>query len=119
MSLIQTDDPMGDAPAIRVMENALLPNEFTHHQQFLIPVPASSQKACPTGDQGIDAGQIPLQMAELLFDRLAGLADARPLLLLLCRSLRLGPRQGTAAVLSCGVSGAFGHRAFKPMKNWR
>lgn len=80
MSLAQTDDPVGNAPAIRVIENALLANEFTHHQQFLIPVTTCRQQACPTGDQGIDADQVALHMAELLFDRLADLADARPLL---------------------------------------
>ena len=81
MGLVQTDDPVGNTPAIRVIENALLANAFTHHQQFLIPVTTCHKQACPTCDQGIDADQVALQMAELLFDRPADLADARALLL--------------------------------------
>ena len=40
---------------------------------------ACGKKAATASDQGINAGQIPLQMAQLLLNGLADLADARPL----------------------------------------
>lgn len=76
--------------------------------KLLVDMPFGGQKAPTTSDQGINSRQIPLEIAKLLLDRLADLAGPGPLLLLLRRSLRLGPMQETAASPVCGVYAACG-----------
>jgi hypothetical protein len=44
-------------------------------------MPSSGQKADTTGDQGVNARQIPLEVAKLLLDGLADLVDTGSLLL--------------------------------------
>jgi hypothetical protein len=48
---------------------------------IMAQVSVSCETACSIDDQGIDAGQIAIQMTELLLDDLTDLADLRPLLL--------------------------------------
>ena len=107
MCLIETDDATRDTSAVCVIENGLLADQLADHKQFLIDVPSSGQKAATTSDQGVDAREISLQVAELLLDRLADLVDTRSLLLLLRRSLRLGPMHETAASPASGAYAAY------------
>ena len=53
-------------------------------------MPACGKKAATASDQGINTGQIPLQMAQLLLNALANLVDARPLLFGHCKKLLPG-----------------------------
>lgn len=39
--IAEADGPVRNAPAIKVIKNALLENQFTGQQQFLVPVPTS------------------------------------------------------------------------------
>ena len=94
-SLAETNNSIRDAAAVRVVENSLLTNQFTDYQQLLVQVPAGHQKAGSAGDQGIDTGQVSAADGKAVY-RLADLIDARPLLLVVSRSLRLGPQQETA-----------------------
>jgi hypothetical protein len=101
-------DAIRDAPAVCVIENGLLADQLTDHQQLLVNMSSGGQKAATTSDKGVNAREVSLQVAELLIDGLAYLADTGPLLLLLRRSLRLRPQQETAASLFCGVYAACG-----------
>ena len=69
-----------------MIENGLLSDQLADHQQLLVDVPSSGQKAAATSDQGVNARQIPLEMAKLLLDRLADLADTGPLFLATARN---------------------------------
>jgi len=91
-----------------VIENGLLSDQLADHQQLLVDVPSSGQKAAVTSDQGVDAREISLQVPQLLLDGLADLVNPGPLLLLLRRSLRLGPQQETAASPASGAYVACG-----------
>ena len=79
--LKETHDSIRDASAVCVIENGLLADQLTDDQQLLVDMPSGRQKAATTGDQGVNARQIPLQVAELLLDGLADFADTGPLLL--------------------------------------
>lgn len=70
-----------------MIENGLLSDQLADHQQLLVDVPSSGQKAAATSDQGVDAREISLQVAKLLLDRLADLVDTRSLLLGHCKKL--------------------------------
>jgi hypothetical protein len=65
-----------------VIENGLLTDQFTDHKQLLVTMPSGSQKAATTIDEGINARQIPPQVAKLMLDGLADFGDPG---LLLCR----------------------------------
>ena len=110
MSLTENDDTIRNTSAIRVIENSLLTNQLANNQELLIGTPPSSQKGGAVGYQGINTGQIPLEMAQLLVDRLKELVDAGSLLLLLLKSLRLGTRPGIAFWPACGPAVAYGQR---------
>jgi hypothetical protein len=73
-----------------VTEDSLLADQLTDHQQLVVEMPTGSQKAATTNDQGINAREVSLQVAELLLDGLADLTQAR--LLLLGHSKKLLPR---------------------------
>ena len=92
MSLAETNNAVRDASAVRVVKNVLLTDQLADNQELLIGISPSRQKAATTSSQGIDTGQIALEMSKLLLDRFTDLVDAGPLLLLLRRSLRLGQR---------------------------
>jgi len=49
VSLIETDDPIGDASAVSVVENLLLTYQFADHQQLAVPMPSCSKKTATTG----------------------------------------------------------------------
>ena len=102
MGLAEADDAIRDASAVCVIKNGLLTDQLADDQQLLIDMPSGGQKAATTSDQAVNARQIPLEVAKLLLDGLAYLVDAGPLLLLLRRSLRLGPQQDIAALPVCG-----------------
>ena len=108
MGLAETDDAIRDASTVCVIENHLLADQLADHQQLLINMPSGGQKAATTSDQAVDACQISLEVAKLLLDGLAYLVDTGPLLLLLRRSLRLGPLQETAASPASGAYAAYG-----------
>jgi hypothetical protein len=78
--LSEAHDSIRDASAVCVIEDVLLANQLTDHQQPLIGMPSGRKKASAAGDQGVNTRQIPLQVAKLLLDGFANLADARPLL---------------------------------------
>lgn len=73
-----------------MIENSLLAYQFTDHQELVVPVPSCGQKTATTGDQGINADKVPLQMAEPLLDRLSNLADARAFIISHCKKLLPG-----------------------------
>ena len=73
-----------------MIENGLLSDQLADHQQFLIDVPAGGQKTATTSDQGVNAREVSLDVAELLLDRLPDLADTGPFLL--SHSKKLLPR---------------------------
>ena len=81
MCLAEADDASRDTSAVCVIENGLLADQLADHKQFLIDVPTGGQKAATTSNQGVNAREVSLDVAELLLDRLADLADTRPLLL--------------------------------------
>ena len=89
MSLIKADGLVRNASAVRVVRDSLLTDHFANNQQRLVPVPTGRKKACPTTDQGVDAGQIALQVARLLLDGHTDPVDSR--LLLLGHSQKLPP----------------------------
>ncbi|KEF41859.1 MAG: hypothetical protein ER33_08900 [Cyanobium sp. CACIAM 14] len=62
------------------MQDPLLSHQFAGNQQLAIPMTPSGQKACPAGDEGVDAGQVSPQMPELLTDSLPNLLPSRTLL---------------------------------------
>ena len=66
MRLIKADGLVRNASAVRVVRDSLLTDHFADNQQHLVPVPTGRKKACPTTDQGVDAGQIALQVVRLL-----------------------------------------------------
>jgi hypothetical protein len=49
-----------------MIENFLLSHQFTDHQQLVVPMPTCRKKRATTGDQGINAAKIPLQMPRSL-----------------------------------------------------
>ena len=102
MCLAEADDTIRDASSVCVIENGLLADQLTDHQQLLVDMTSGGQKPATTSDQGVNAREISLQVAKLLLDGLADLVNTRLLLLLLRRSLRLGPRRETAASPVCG-----------------
>ena len=70
-----------------MIENGLLADQLTDHQQFLVDMPSGSQKAAATVDQGVNAREVSLLVSELLFDCLADLADSGSLLFGHCKKL--------------------------------
>jgi hypothetical protein len=90
MGLAKADDSIRDTSAVRVIENGLLADQLTDNQQLLVGMTSGGQKAATTGNQGIDACQIPRQVPQLLLDGLADLVDTW--LLLLGNSKKLLPR---------------------------
>lgn len=93
-----------------MIQDVLLPDQLADDQEFLIGVAPSSQKAGAKAGHGVDAGQIALEMAKLLLDCFVDLIDSGAFLLLLRRSLRLGPQQETVAWLVYGVCVACGQK---------
>ena len=87
MCLSKAGNSIRDASAVCVIENALLSDQLADHQELLVEMPSGGQKAATTSDQGINAHQITLEAAELLFDCLADLADSGPLLFGHCKKL--------------------------------
>lgn len=80
INLIEAHNPIRDASAVSAVENLLLPDQLTHHQQLVVPMAACSKKAATASDQGINAGRISHEMAQLLLNRIADLVDAGSLL---------------------------------------
>jgi hypothetical protein len=78
--LAEADDSIRDASGVCVIENVLLANQLTDYQQLPVDMTSGRQKATTACHQGINARQIPFQMAKLLLDGFADLTDARPLL---------------------------------------
>jgi hypothetical protein len=79
--LEEAHDSIRDASTVCVLENGLLADELTDDQQLLVDMPSGGKKPSTTSDQGVNAGQIPLQVAKLLLDGLADLVDTGFLLL--------------------------------------
>jgi len=81
MCLTEAADAIRDASAVCVIKNRLLADKLTDHQQLLVDMPSGGQKAATTSDQGVNAHQIPPQVAKLLLDGFADLVDTGLLLL--------------------------------------
>ncbi len=81
MGLGVADDAIRDDSAVCVIENDFLADRLADHQQLLIDTAFGAQKAATTGDQAVNARQIPLQMPKLLLDSLAYLVETGSLLL--------------------------------------
>ncbi len=64
-----------------MIKNLLLTDQFTDHQQLMVPMPSCCQKGATTSNQGINTCKIPLKMAQLLSNGPADLGNARSLLL--------------------------------------
>jgi hypothetical protein len=79
--LVAAVDAIRDASAVSVLKNVLLSDQLVGNQELLIGISPSRQKAGTTDVQGIDAGQITLEMAKLLLDRFADLVNLGSLLL--------------------------------------
>ena len=87
MRLAEADDPVRNTSAVRVVENGLLTNQLADNQQLLVNMASGGQKVATTGDQGVNAREVSLQVAELLLDGFADLADPGPLLFGHCKKL--------------------------------
>ncbi len=81
MCLAEADDAIMGTSAVSVIENSLLADLLADHQQSLVDMPSGAQKAATTSDQGVNACQIPLEVAKLLLDGLAYLIDTGSFLL--------------------------------------
>ena len=87
MSLAKANDAVRNTSAVRLVKNGLLTDQLADNQQLLVGISPSRQKACTTGDQGINGFQITLQIVKLPLDRSLESSPSWSFLLLLCRSL--------------------------------
>ena len=87
MRLAEADDPIRNTSVVRVLENGLLTNQLADNQQLLVNMASGGQKVATTGDQGVNARDVSLQVTELLLDGFADLADPGPLLFGHCKKL--------------------------------
>ena len=92
-----------DTSSFTVIKNILLTESFADNHQLLIGLSPSRQKACTTRGQGVNAGQIRLEMTKLMLHRFADHVDARSLLL--CHGQELFP--GLLAVCAWLMAKAF------------
>jgi hypothetical protein len=91
MRLAEADDPVRNTSAVRVIENGLLTNHLADNRQLLLNMASGGQKVSTTGDLGVNAREVSIQVTELLLDGFADLADPWPLLFGHCKKLLLAP----------------------------
>ena len=70
-----------------MVKNVQLSDYLSGYQELPIGILPSRRKACTTGSQGINTGQIALEMSKLLLDRLADHVDSGSFLLCHCQEL--------------------------------